>query len=448
MLTVSQLAAKIEGALKLNLAAPVRFVGEVTGFRDRTHWYFDLKDAGAVVCCVMFQSVARRVGFVPGNGQQVVARGLVEFYAKSGKVSVILDSLSPVGAGALELAYKALCAELKGLGYFDIEAKTALPTFPRRIAIVTSRTGAALQDVLVTMRKRCPAVGVLVVDVRVQGERAAGEIAAAIAHLDANAEKLGIDAILITRGGGSLEDLWAFNERVVADAVFACRVPIVAAIGHETDTTIAELVADERCATPTQAAMRLTPDTGALLHQLESLGARLSGNLVRMAKFDRQRLLGVARHPFFMNPRSLIERAAERLERSRKSLHAALCGATDCDLAPWEQRLTRAIQGRLARARQCAESTERQLEIVAPGQVLARGFSITTGPNGRVVRAAAEVKPGDVVQTRVAEGGFRSVVGEGAVQVLPIPGPIGRPRRQRRKTGSDIAGPGLFCDGA
>src|SRR4051812_20927226 len=166
-----QLPPRIDGALKSGIASPVRFVGEVSGFRDRTHWYFDLKDANAVVSCVMFQSGARRVGFTPSNGQQVVCRGLVEFYAKSGKVSVILDSMEPVGAGSLELAYRALCAELKGLGWFDVERKAPLPTFPRRIAVVTSKTGAALQDVLVTMKRRCPAVGVLVVDVRVQGAK-------------------------------------------------------------------------------------------------------------------------------------------------------------------------------------------------------------------------------------------------------------------------------------
>ncbi len=440
VITVSQLAARIDGALKSGLSGQVRFVGEVTGFRDRTHWYFDLKDAGAVVSCVMFQSAARRAGFTPVNGQQVVVRGLVEFYAKGGKVSVILESIAPVGAGALELAYRALCEELKGLAYFDPQRKAPLPIFPRRVAVVTSRTGAALQDVLVTMRRRCPAVGVLVVDVRVQGERAAAEIAEAIRYLNANADELGIDAILLTRGGGSMEDLWAFNERVVADAIFSSQVPIVAAIGHETDTTIAELVADERCATPTQAAMRLTPDTAALLHQVDSLSLRLTANLQRLAKFDRQRLLGVSRHPFFANPRSLIARSRDALERGAARLAGSVAGVMEIDLTPIEQRLERAVRVRLQHAAGRSDAVERHLGSVGPAQVLARGFSITTNQQGRVLRSPSEVKAGEVIQTRLVDGAVRSVVGDGVVTPLPLPAPMRRAKKQATGTPA----PGLF----
>jgi exodeoxyribonuclease VII large subunit len=440
VITVSQLAAQIDAALKTGISAPVRFVGEVSGFRDRTHWYFDLKDANAVVSCVMFQSAAKRVGFTPANGQQVVCRGLVEFYAKGGKVSVILDSMEPVGAGALELAYRALVAELKGMGWFDAERKAPLPVFPRRVAVVTSKTGAALQDVLVTMRRRCPAVGVLVVDARVQGEKAAPEIAAAIRYLDTHAEELGVDAILLTRGGGSMEDLWAFNERVVAQAIFDCRVPIVAAIGHETDTTIAELVSDERCATPTQAAVRLTPDSAALQRQVDSHAARLAGQLQRMIRFDVQRVIGLARQPLFTNPRDLVVRARERLSGVQDAMHAALDKRVTAARHRAEQgaaRLERnrpaAVYARLvgrlnladARLKSAAAvkvresaakaaAIERQLSSVGPLRVLERGFSVTIGPDGRVVRSPGQVKSGDQIQTRVAAGTFGAVVGEGA----------------------------------
>jgi exodeoxyribonuclease VII large subunit len=458
VITVSQLAAKIDTALRTGLSAPVRFVGEVSGFRERTHWYFDLKDANAVVSCVMFQSAARRVGFVPANGQQVVCRGLVEFYAKSGKVSVILDKIEPVGAGALELAYRALVAELKGLGWFDVERKRPLPTFPRRVAVVTSKTGAALQDVLVTMRRRCPAVSVLVVDVRVQGARAAPEVAAAVRYLDANAAALGVDAILLTRGGGSMEDLWAFNEREVAQAIVECNVPVVAAIGHETDTTIAELVADERCATPTQAAMRLTPDTAALLRQLDSHAARLKGQLQRAIRFDVQRVIGVARHPLFTNPRELVVRARERLTREQEGLQeafekraTALRHRLEQSAARLERNRPSAVYARLVGRLNLAESRlksvagtkvresaakvgalERQLSSVGPIKVLERGFSVTIGPDGKVVRSPGQVKAGDPVQTRVAAGTFKSVVGEAG------------PRRVSRKSGADTQTPSLF----
>ena len=470
VISVTQLAARIEGALKSGIPLPVRFVGEVTGFRDRTHWYFDLKDANAVVSCVMFQNAARRAGFTPANGQQVVARGLVEFYAKSGKVSVVLDSVEPVGAGALELAYRALCAELKGLGYFDVERKVPLPTFPRRIAVVTSKTGAALQDVLVTMKRRCPAVGVLVVDARMQGRNSAPEVAEAVRYLDANAAGLGIDAILLTRGGGSLEDLWAFNEREVADAVFACRLPIVAAIGHETDTTIAELVADERCATPTQAAVRLTPDTPALLRQLDSLGARLTATVQRHTKFDRQRLVGVARQPFFLNPRQVIALARERLDTQADALHAgaaahltalhhrldqsaarlerghprAVQARITGRLALAEQRLHASVQSRIQSSRAKALANERQLNAVGPLRVLDRGYSVTMTADGRVVRSPADVGRGEVIESRVAGGRVRSVVSDGPVPTAPpAPSPPPAPPKARRPSPGP-AGPGLF----
>jgi exodeoxyribonuclease VII large subunit len=442
VITVSQLAARIDGALKAGIPMPVRFVGEVSGFRDRTHWYFDLKDANAVVSCVMFQSAAKRVGFVPNNGQQVVCRGLVEFYAKSGKVSVILDSMEPVGAGALELAYRALVAELKGLGWFDAERKAPLPVFPRRVAVVTSKTGAALQDVLVTMKRRCPAVGVLVVDVRVQGAKAAPEVADAISYLDSNADALGIDAILLTRGGGSMEDLWAFNERSVAQAIFDCRVPIVAAIGHETDTTIAELVADERCATPTQAAVRLTPDTAALLQQVDSHAGRLAGQLQRMIRFDVQRVVGFARQPLFTNPRGLVVRAGEQLAGSGALLKGSLDKRVTASRHRLEQAAARlegnrpsAVYARLVGRLNLAESRlksvattkaresgarlaaiEKQLASVGPVHVLERGFSVTLGSDGRVVRSPGQVKAGDTIQTRVAAGSFASTVSDGSAR--------------------------------
>ncbi|HYE61404.1 MAG TPA: exodeoxyribonuclease VII large subunit [Phycisphaerales bacterium] len=467
-ISVTELASKIESALRLSTPASIRFHGEVTGFTERTHWYFNLKDANAVVSCVMFQTAARRTGFVPRDGQQVIASGRVEFYAKTGRVSVILNTLEPAGLGSLEQALKALMEELRLQGYFAPEHKVALPTFPRRVAVITSRTGAALQDVIVTMRKRCPAVGVLLCDVRVQGSAAAPEVAAMIRHVDANAEALGVDAIILTRGGGSLEDLWAFNEREVADAVFACRLPIVAAIGHETDTTIAELVADERCATPTQAAMRLTPDTAALLQQVDSLGGQLTTSLQRMARFERQRLVGAARHPFFMNPRALIERARERLVSAEECLGEALSKRITAlrhrteqlgarlernspatvhtrivsRVAANEQRLARALQVRVQQSRATIDGVERHLGSVSPLRILDRGFSVTMTLDGRVVRSPADISPGEVIESRVKGGTVRSVVGERDAVAAPAAVPPAVPAR--RKSGAGPAGPGLF----
>ncbi len=223
---VSRLAEIIALTLRDGIASPIRVVGEVSGFRDRTHWYFDLKDEGAVVSCACFAQAARKQGFTPENGQEVVATGRVDFYAKQGKTQLYVDKLEPVGAGALELRFRALCEELRGLGWFEVGRKRALPAFPRRVAVVTSRSGAALQDVIDTARRRCPAVELVVCDVPVQGDGAAPAIVRTLGELSARHGELGIDAVVVTRGGGSMEDLWAFNERAVAQAVLDCPVPI------------------------------------------------------------------------------------------------------------------------------------------------------------------------------------------------------------------------------
>jgi len=468
VLTITQLAAKIDDALRTGIPGSVRVVGQVSGFRDRTHWYFDLKDAGAVVNGVMFRSAAARAGFVPENGQEIVASGRVEFYAPGGKVSFIIDRIEPVGAGALEIAYRKLCAELKALGWFEVARKRPLPSFPRKVAVITSRSAAALQDVLVTMKKRCPAVPVLLADVRVQGEGAAEEVAAAIRSIGAHHEELGVDVILVTRGGGSMEDLWAFNERIVAEAIVHCPIPVVAAIGHETDTTIAELVADERCATPTQAAMRLTPDTDALLRELHAVGRRLGGLVERTLRFERQRLTAAARHPAIADPRRGVtlarqrlvesfkhlrhaqgvtlharelelERVSARLERVRPAaLHASMVARVDAAALA----LTRAMKNTLHERIERASSIERQLRAVGPAQVLERGFSVTLGPDGKAVRKPSDVAPGQKLRTLLTEGEILSVV-DGQVARQVVAAPTKPAPRTGRKPESD-AGPGLF----
>lgn len=433
--SVTRLAAEIDSALR-TITSPVRVVGEVSGFRDRTHWYFDLKDAGAVVSAVMFQSAARRSAFRPENGVQVVARGRLEFYAPGGKVSLLVERLDPVGAGAREQELKRLILELRGLGWLDPERKRPLPSFPRRIAVITSRTGAALQDVLATMHKRCPAVGVLVVDARVQGEGAAEEIAAAIARVGAEHELLGVDAVLVTRGGGSTEDLWAFNERIVARAIVECPIPVVAAIGHETDVTLAELVADERGATPTQAAMRLTPSAPDLVRELDAASRRLTAGVRRIISAGTQRTLAAERHPAMLDPRRSMVVAGRRLEECRRHLlHAGRLAlsaqrarvveaagglenvAPDVrlrwgveKLAECSRRLDRALGASITSGKDRTAALSRQLRSVGPMRVLERGYSVTIGPDGRILRGPGEVRPGDVIRSVLAEGAIESVV--------------------------------------
>lgn len=432
-LTVSQLAANIAAVIASGFKGKIRLVGEVSGFRERTHWYFDLKDADAVVNCVMFAGAARKSRQSPVNGAQVLVSGRVEYYEKLGRVTLLVEHLEPIGAGAIDLALRALIDEARRLGWLDEARKRPLPSFPRAVAVVTSRTGAALQDVLDTMRRRCPAVSVVLVDARVQGEGAAGEVAAAIRWLSRSHERLGVDAVLVTRGGGSKEDLWAFNDRVVAEAIVACPIPVVAAIGHETDTTLAELVADLRCATPTQAAMRVTPDRAALHEQVDALTARLRHALVRDAREQRRRLDSAARMLRQAGLSSLsrsahvLERLARRLESHRP---AAAQARRQAMLATVQTRLQSAIQARLTAvqveplaeclARSMAtmkegtasrvEFLERQLAAVGPFSVLRRGFSYTMREDGTIVRSIADARPGDRLQTKVVDGTVRSIV--------------------------------------
>lgn len=449
-LTVSQLAGVIDRSLRAGTPSPVRVVGQVCDFRDRSHWWFGLKDEHAVISCAMFQSAARRAGFVPVNGQEVVVTGRVAFYEKQGKTQIYADAITPVGVGELELRFRALCEELRGLGWFDPARKRPLPWFPRRIAVVTSRSGAALQDVLNTMNRRCPAVGAVIVDVRVQGERAAPEVAAAIDWISREHEALGVDAVIVTRGGGSMEDLWAFNERMVAEAIVRCAVPVVAAIGHETDTTIAELVADERCATPTQAAMRLTPDRASLDEQLTQLRRRLGMALRAEVRHTVGRLRAIVTNPIFANPRSLLTPAQTRLRRDeddlaralRAQMHAAhlrlerlasrvhagrpeaIHAARAATVRELTARLSSSMRRTIERRADRLDAYARELDAVGPMQVLRRGYSVTLDANGRAITDPASVAPGQAIESRVLGGVIRSTVSGAKAE------PLRRPRRK------------------
>lgn len=479
-MTVSQLGGLIDGALREGVPRKVRVVGEVSNFKVRGHWYFDLKDEGAVVSCVMWESAARKGagagGFTPESGHEVVVTGRVEFWPKGGRTQLYVEKIEPVGAGALDLKFKQLCEELRALGWFEAQRKRPLPRMPRRVAVVTSRTGAALQDVLDTMRRRCPSVDVALIDVRVQGDGAAAEVARALDWLSRRGASLGIDVVLLTRGGGSKEDLWTFNERIVAEAIVRCSLPVVAAIGHETDTSIAELVADERCATPTQAAMRLTPDREAIFEQLDALGVRLRMGVSRHLRHERQRLRSAARHPFFGDPaapvresdRALValrrrllaamrelagdsarrlERASARLERQRP---AAVLARREAQVFALGARLSTAWRTRVDRLGLELDSAERALELVGPVSVLRRGFSCTLRADGTVVRSVSEVQTGEAVRTRVLDGSFLSVVVEGqaAADGLAKQGELARatpPKSaSRRRRKMIVAEPGLF----
>ena len=419
-MTVGELAGRIKRALADGLPGKVRVVGEVSNLSDRSHWFFSLKEDGAALRCVCFATNARRVGFAMRDGMQVVCTGRVDFYDAQGNVQVYVERIEPVGQGALELRLRQMIEELRGLGYFDPEHKLAIPTMPTRIAVVTSRSAAALQDVVNTVHQRWAGCRLYLYDVRVQGETAGGEIAEALRNLSEHGGKLGIDAIILTRGGGSIEDLWAFNERVVADAVYDCRLPIVAAIGHETDTTVAELVADLRCATPTQAAMTLAPDRASLEHQMHQLGQRLTLTLRRRVDQAEHRLQAAARHALFRQPQRLVDAETKRVDEVARRLATAM---------------PRRVRDETTRL----DALTRQLDAVGPRNVLKRGYSYTLGPDGKLLRSAGIAKTGDRLTTVLADGHVRSVVERSDGTAAP---PL-KPKRGRKPGKADA--PGLFA---
>jgi len=307
---------------------------------------------------------------------------------------------------------------------------------PRGIAVVTSRSAAALADVINTTRRRWPGCRLLHYDVRVQGDRAGPQIAKAITAICEHAANLNIDAVILTRGGGSIEDLWAFNERIVADAIHSARIPIVAAIGHETDTTIAELVADARCATPTQAAMALVPDAGALLMQVHQYAQRLMATAKRQVQAGQHRLDAIGRHGLFRRPEGRAESAHAQLtiltERLDRVMHdRALAGrqrlaesrtrlvaleprgrvnrARDQLQQHWRD-LTRAMGQRIQWRRSSLDGLARQLEVVGPKSVLGRGFTYTLGHDGKVIRSIKQVSAAHRVTTVLIDGRFTSTV--------------------------------------
>ena len=425
-LTVAQLAGAIKSALTRSLPTKVRVVGEVSNLSDRNHWFFSLKDESATLRAVMFASAAQKVRFPVRDGLQVVATGRVDFYDAQGSVQLYVDKLEPVGEGARELALRALIEELRELGYFAPEFKKPIPAMASRIAVVTSRSAAALQDVINTAHRRWPGCELLLYDVRVQGDDAAPQIAQAIRRLSSSGATLGIDAVLLTRGGGSIEDLWAFNERNVAEAIHDCSLPVVAAIGHETDTTVAELVADHRCATPTQAAMLLVPDREMLGRQLDQLSRRMSVMLQRRAETARYRLEVSAKHRLFQNPGRLVLEQRQRVDRLSRQLADSL-------------------PRRVADARKEIAALSRTLDAVSPQQVLRRGYSYTTDAAGRLVRRPEDVSPGDKLTTVLSDGQVQSTVdgGNAPSPSRPVSPTPKRRRRLRTLPGDDH--PTLFA---
>lgn len=378
--------------------------GEVTQIKRAAagHLYFDLKDLDAKISCAIWRSaLPAALRFDLKEGAKVIAHGRLDVYAPRGTYSLIVQRLEPRGVGDLLAKLEALKAELKARGWF--ERRRALPTLPRVIGLVTSRDTAALQDVLRTRSLRWPLYPLRLVHTSVQGAAAAAEIAAAIRRIDAS----GVDVIVIARGGGSLEDLWCFNELPVAEAIWNTSVPVVTGVGHETDTTLADLVADHRAHTPTDAAQTVIPDRRALLEELERQAGFLGTALDSAFEGRATRLEHAARALRFESAR-LIDRPAARLSalaaRVERHNPRARLEALSARLARAGVRLRNAAQAPLVRVEKRVERAAATLEATSPFRVLERGYSITRRADGSAVRSAAEVAPGELLESVLHEG--------------------------------------------
>jgi len=427
--TVSELVLRIKETLEDRFPA-VWVEGEISNLRipSSGHVYFTLKDDGAQLRCVLFRSRGRRVAFQPEDGMQVLAFGGLDVYAARGEYQLIVELLEPKGVGALQLAFEQLKRRLEAEGLFEAGRKRALPPFPRTIGIVTSPTGAAIRDMLHVIGRRFADLRVLITPVRVQGEEAPGEIVRALRDLQEVPE---LDVVIVGRGGGSIEDLWAFNDERVARAISACRVPVISAVGHETDFTIADFVADLRAPTPSAAAEVVVREKLHVIRALcdmydtlkQAMAARLARERQRIDSLGRRRVLTDAARALRDWHRRLDElgtrlalgaRANRRLGEHRLSLArnalrslnpvARIANGTVV-LAQLRVRLASAGANRAKTARHRLDAAVGQLDSLSPLAVLGRGYSLTRLlPSGAIVRSAAQTRPGDAIEILLREG--------------------------------------------
>ncbi len=383
--SVSELTAHIKDIIDLDPSLKRVLVrGELSNYKvySSGHRYFTLKDSEAALSCVMFRSDAERVRFRPENGMSVLCSGQVSVYARDGKYQLYVRQMQPDGVGDLYVAFEQLKARLQSEGLFAPEHKKPIPDMPARIAVVTSASGAAVRDIIRVLGKRWPLSKVIVLPVRVQGEEASREIAAAIRY--ANRWKVA-DLIIAGRGGGSMEDLWAFNEEITARAVYDSEIPVISAVGHEPDFTIADFTADRRAATPSNAAELAVPEREKVLESLAVTQLRADRAVRRMLESGARRLESLSSRPIMESPMAFIDQRRLDVDRFAERMDAA------------ERHI-------LSENRQKYIRLVSALEALSPLRVLARGYSVVTLPDGTVVRRSEQAAPGSLLRVRLSEG--------------------------------------------
>ncbi|MGH8046637.1 MAG: exodeoxyribonuclease VII large subunit [Chthoniobacterales bacterium] len=436
ILSVTELTRQVRETLEGRFAE-IWVRGEISNYRRQAsgHHYFTLKDDGSQLPCVLFAGAARALrGLRMADGMQVQAFGEITVYEARGQYQLVVRLVQEEGIGALQARFEALKAKLAAEGLFDAARKRALPKFPARIGVVTSPTGAAIRDFLKVIHRRMPGVGVIINPVRVQGRGAAAEIAAAVAEFSRIEPR--VDLVVVTRGGGSLEDLWEFNEEAVARAIVASEIPVVSAVGHEIDFTLSDFAADFRAPTPSAAAELIVPDAGELLAGVAQRVMRMLRECAGAIRHQRTRLAGHERSALFREPIRILRERSQHADALEAAMHRAVAlefkGLRERlehaarvisahrpapRIAMLRDRLLRAgtlLHGTATRAvakqREGLCALENLLHTLSPAATLARGYSITLDARGGIVKSVEQLAAGDAMRTRLADGEADSVV--------------------------------------
>ncbi|MHC4204973.1 MAG: exodeoxyribonuclease VII large subunit [Planctomycetota bacterium] len=429
--TVSQINSLIKVALEENLPPRLIVRGEISDFKHHTsgHCYFSLKEEGSILPCVMWASKFKNVKFSPEDGMEVLSTGHIDVYTPGGKYQLYVDKLEPAGVGALQLAFEQMVAKLSKEGLFDEAQKKPLPLYPMRIGILTSESGAALHDITDSIHSRWSCAKLFLYPVPVQGDGSAAKIASALRDINKRKQKLKLDVLIIGRGGGAMEDLWAFNEEVLARAIFDSTIPVISAVGHEVDTTIADLVADARASTPTKAGVVAVPDMQEILAQLTSSEQRLANQTHAILEIAKHQLQVILANALFRNPLVLVQNNLQQLdelsaelsevvkellaEATRKVAAAyeqivriephRLLGYKTIELNNWKNRADAGFRSIVNDCRMQLTAQENRLSALNPRSVLQRGYSITTNKKtGLLVKNSEDVRIGDYLITELA----------------------------------------------
>jgi exodeoxyribonuclease VII large subunit len=434
--SVSEFTRRVRDLLEGHLR-DVWIEGEISNYRKQSsgHHYFTLKDDRAQITCVMFsRAYSAQAGTSLKDGVQVQAFGRVSVYEARGQYQLIVELVQTKGLGVLQAKFEALKRKLEAEGLFDPDRKQPLPPFPKRVALVTSPTGAAVQDMLHILQRRSPWLRLLICPVRVQGEGAAEEIAHTIAYLDKNRDALRIDVLIVGRGGGSLEDLWEFNEEVLARAIFACRIPVISAVGHEIDFTISDFVADLRAPTPSAAAELVAPAMEALFNQINSRKLHLHRLLKQHLEVRRLKLGRITGAATFREPRRLITERQQRvdqvelrivqlrdwfLKQRREQLlrlaslvmmfkPAEVLQRQRKEITVGSEKLHSTMRRRIEQEKLHLRRLTEAVRLLGPEQTLARGYSITEDENGNIIHSVNSVAVNQKLKTILVDGSIWS----------------------------------------